>query len=237
VYPLIARHATEKKFDAMAADFRSGLRLILAINVPAAAGLALLAEPIVRLIYQHGAFTAENTATMVPLLALFVIGMPFFSVVNLTVRAFYAVKDTVTPVRVAAIDFVVNLCLSLLLRRWLGGAGLVIASTTAIVVQAVLLQRALVRKLPGLTFAPLWPSVAKILAATAAMGVVVEAGRRGLIAGLGAGRATDLAAVAGLIPAGLMVYAGALWVLRIEGREEFAALWKKLRGRFGGART
>ena len=46
---------------------------------------------------------------MAVLLALFVIGMPFFSVVNLTVRAFYSVKDTATPVKVAVIDFTVNL--------------------------------------------------------------------------------------------------------------------------------
>ncbi|MDE3084750.1 MAG: murein biosynthesis integral membrane protein MurJ, partial [Verrucomicrobiota bacterium] len=112
IYPLISRHAVEKNFTAMAQDFHKGLRLIIAINVPAAAGLALLSEPIVRLIYQHGKFTADNAHAMALLLALFVIGMPFFSVVNLTVRAFYAMKDTATPVKIAMVDFVVNLVLS-----------------------------------------------------------------------------------------------------------------------------
>lgn len=230
VYPLIARHAAEGKFAAMADDFRKGLRLILMINVPAAAGLALLGEPIVRLIYQHGAFTAQNTADMVPLLTLFVVGLPFFSVVNLTVRAFYAVKDTATPVKIAFVDFTINLALSLLLMRWLGAIGLVLASTIAIIVQTLLLQRALARKLPGMTFAPLWPSVGKVLAATLAMSVVVEAGWRGLEA-TGAGRRADLVAVAGLIPLGAVVYVAALWALRIEGREELNALWKTFRAK------
>jgi putative peptidoglycan lipid II flippase len=230
VYPLIARHAAEGKFVAMADDFRKGLRLILMINVPAAAGLALLGEPIVRLIYQHGAFTAQNTADMVPLLTLFVVGLPFFSVVNLTVRAFYAVKDTATPVKIAFVDFTINLALSLLLMRWLGAIGLVLASTIAIIVQTLLLQRALARKLPGMTFAPLWPSVGKVLAATLAMSVVVEAGWRGLEA-TGAGRRVDLVAVAGLIPLGAVVYVAALWALRIEGREELNALWKTFRAK------
>ena len=230
VYPLIARHAAEGKFAAMADDFRKGLRLILMINVPAAAGLALLGEPIVRLIYQHGAFTAQNTADMVPLLTLFVVGLPFFSVVNLTVRAFYAVKDTATPVKIAFVDFTINLALSLLLMRWLGAIGLVLASTIAIIVQTLLLQRALARKLPGMTFAPLWPSVGKVLAATLAMSVVVEAGWRGLEA-TGAGRRVDLVAVAGLIPLGAVVYVAALWALRIEGREELNALWKTFRAK------
>ena len=230
VYPLIARHAAEGKFAAMADDFRKGLRLILMINVPAAAGLALLGEPIVRLIYQHGAFTAQNTADMVPLLTLFVVGLPFFSVVNLTVRAFYAVKDTATPVKIAFVDFTINLALSLLLMRWLGAIGLVLASTIAIIVQTLLLQRALARKLPGMTFAPLWPSVGKVLAATLAMSVVVEAGWRGLEA-TGAGRRVDLVAVAGLIPLGAVVYVAALWALRIEGREELNTLWKTFRAK------
>ena len=224
VYPLLARHAVERKFTEMAADFRHGIRLILLINIPAAVGLALLSEPIIRLIYQHGKFMASDTAAMTPLLRLFVIGLPFFSITNLTVRAFYAVKDTATPVRVGLIDFAINLVLSVTLMRWFGAAGLVLASTTAIIVQTVLLQRALVRKLPGMSLAPLWPSVGKVLVATLVMGAVVWAGWRGLNALLPGSHLADLLALALLIPLAVTCYAGMLWILRIEGREEFIAL-------------
>jgi putative peptidoglycan lipid II flippase len=230
VYPLIARHAVERKFTAMAEDYRKGIRLILLINVPAAAGLALLSEPIIRVLFQRGQFLAADTAAMAPLLAIFAVGMPFFSMVNLTVRAFYSVRDTATPVRVAVVDFIVNLVLSLSLMRWLGAAGLVLASTTAIIVQTMLLNRALTRKLPEMTFAPLWPSVGKVLGATLAMGVLVGGGWRWLQhAGLGA-RARDGLALGGLIPLGVMLYAAMLWWLKIEGREEFAELWRKIAG-------
>ena len=233
VYPLIARHAVEKKFTAMAEDYRKGIRLILMINVPAAVGLALLSEPIIRLIFQHGEFTSADTRAMVPLLALFSAGMPFFSVVNLTVRAFYAVKDTATPVRVAVVDFVVNLALSLSLMHWLGAAGLVLASTTAIIVQTLLLTRAQTRKLPEMRFAPLWPSVAKVVAAALAMGLLVGAGWHGLQgAGLGA-RMRDLLALVGLIPLGVAVYGALLWLLKVEGREEFAELSSRIFRRKG----
>lgn len=225
VYPLIARHAVERKFTAMAEDYRKGIRLILVINVPAAAGLALLSEPIIRVLFQHGQFTPADTRAMAPLLALFAVGMPFFSVVNLTVRAFYAVKDTTTPVRVAVVDFVVNLALSLSLMRWLGAAGLVLASTTAIIVQTVLLKRALTRKLPEMKFSPLWPSVGKVVAATLAMSLLVGGGWRWLQgAGYGA-HLRDGLALGGLIPLGMAVYAGALWALKIEGREEISEIF------------
>lgn len=237
VYPLIARHAVEGNRAAMAEDYRKGLRLILIINVPAAVGLALLGHPIVDFIYRHGRFTTEDAAFMAQLVALFAIGLPFFSVVSLTVRAFYAVKDTKTPVKVAAIDFFVNLILSVTLihvfrNRWhWATGGLVVASTTAIILQTLLLQRALVRRLPGMTFAPLWPSVAKVMAATAVMGLAVRCGWVGLgRCGLGM-RMRDAAAIFGLIPAAIGIYAALLWALRIEGREDLAALLRRLRGR------
>ena len=230
VYPLIAGHAASRNYPAMAGDYRKGVRLILVINVPAAAGLALLSEPIVRLLFQRGEFTGADTHAMAPLLALFAIGMPFFSVVNLTLRAFYSIKDTATPVKIAAIDFLVNLCLSLLLMRWLGAAGLVLASTAAIIVQTVLLNRALARRIPEMRFGTLWPSLGKIMLATAGMSVAVGAGWYGLGRMYG-GRAADVLAVVGLIPLASAAYAGLLWVLKIEGREELRAL---LLAKFGG---
>ena len=232
VYPLLARHAVEGRFGDMAVDYRRGVRLILMINIPAAAGLALLCQPIVRLLFRHGEFTAADARAMAILLALFVIGMPFFSVNNLTIRAFYSVKDTSTPVRVAAIDFCVNLALSLLLMGWLGAPGLVIASTTAIIVQTVLLKRALGRRIPGMTLATLGPTFGRILVATAGMSAVVAAGWWGVHGAL-TGRLRDLIAVVGLIPLGCAVYGGLLWALRIEGREE---LWDTVR-RFGRGRN
>ncbi len=224
VYPLIAAHAVKKDFRAMSVDFQKGIRLILVINVPAAAGLAVLSGPIVRLIYLHGNATLADAHRMALLLSIMVIGLPFFSVVNLTVRAFYAVKDTRTPVRVALVDFLINIAVSLVLIHWLGIVGIVIASTTAIMAQTFLLGRALVRRLPEMHLAPLFPSFAKVLGATAAMALAVGGGLLALrAAGLGP-RAADTAAVALLVPAGMGAYGLALWLLRIEGREELQAM-------------
>jgi putative peptidoglycan lipid II flippase len=163
---------------------------------------------------------------MALLLALFAIGMPFFSVVNLVVRAFYSVKDTATPMKIGTLDLLVNLGLSLVLMRWLGAAGLVLASTTAIVVQTLLLKRALTRRIPEMRFAPLWPSLAKILLATALMSVAVGAGWFGLSRMVG-GRTADVLAVVVLIPLAGAIYVGLLWCLKIEGRKELRALVMK----------
>lgn len=235
IYPLLAKHAVERKFVEMANDYRKGLRLILIINVPAAAGLTLLAEPIVRTLFQHGQFTAESTQAMAPLLGWLAIGMPFFSVVGLTTRAFYAVKDTRTPVKFAALSFAINLGLIAGLLEWLGdgefGARhLALASTVAVVVQTLGLQWALTLRLPAMQFGDLWRTLGKVLLASALMSGGVYGGWVWLQASV-PGRGADIAALVGLIPAAVTVYGLALWALRIEGREELAALLGKLKGK------
>lgn len=235
VYPLIARHAAERKFVEMASDYHKGLRLILLMNIPAAAGLVCLSEPIVRLIFEHGRFTASDTALMAPLLALFAAGMPFFSVTSLTTRAFYAVKDTATPVKAAALSFGVNLGLTLLLKDELGAPGMVIASTVAVIAQTFLLQRRLSQRLPGMAFGELWRSLAKIVAATIVMSAVVATGWWMLRVRWPESGLADALAVFGLIPLGAAVYGAMLWLLRIEGRAELQALGAKMRAKFGGA--
>ena len=96
--------------------------------------------------------------------------------------------------------------------------------------QTVLLKRALTRKLPEMRFAPLWPSVGKIVGATLAMGLLVGGGWHWLQgAGLSA-RVRDGLALGGLIPLGVVLYGGLLWLLRIEGRDDFTALAGRLLG-------
>jgi putative peptidoglycan lipid II flippase len=225
IYPLLARHAAERNHAAMAGDYRRGLRLILLLNIPASVGLAVLSSPIVRLLYERGKFTPADTATMAPLLVLFAVGMPFFAVTSLMTRAFYAMKDTVTPVKVATLSFVINISLGWWLKDVWGARGLVVASTAAVVVQAISLQHLLGVSLPGLVFGDLWKTMGKMVLGSLAMAAVVAGGWWMLRGVYGA----DVIAVFGLIPLGVAVYGGVLWALRIEGREELAALLAKFR--------
>jgi putative peptidoglycan lipid II flippase len=234
IYPLIAKHAVKGDFGAMAGDFQKGIRLILIINIPAAVGLALLSGPIVQLVFRHGLVTQAAAHSMGLLLTIMVIGLPFFSVTNLMVRAFYAIKDTKTPVRVATVDFFINIAVTLTLIPYLGVVGIVIASTTAIIAQTLLLAWALVRRLPQMHFAPLLPSFLKVLLGTVVMAVVVGAGWFGVQSLRFGGTTSALIAVLGLIPAGVAVYGLVLWKLEIEGRDEIGAMLARmpLAGRF-----
>jgi putative peptidoglycan lipid II flippase len=207
------------------------MRLILVINIPAAVGLMVLAAPIIRLLFQRGAFGPGDTAMMQPVLVVFAVGLPFFSFVNIVLRAFYAQKDTTTPVQAALLSFGVNLVLSLVLMKPLGTVGLALAGNVAVVVQAVYLQVSLARKRDGLEFRHVAVDLIKIIAASAAMGAVVAAGWWAWSRSISASTLSDAGALGALIGAGVAVYGGVVWALRIEGRDDLRAVISKLRGR------
>jgi putative peptidoglycan lipid II flippase len=234
VFPLIARHAAQRDWASLGLDYHKGLRLVLVINVPAAVGLALLSEPVTRLLFQRGAFTAADTGLMTPILAVSALGLPFLSFVTVALRGFYALKDTATPLRAAALSFVVNLGLSLLLMRWLSTLGLALAGNLAVLAQAWYLQRGLRRRLPGLGFGPLVPNLGKIIVASGLMGAVVWAGVRLAATLPTSGAVRDVLVVLVVIPLAAAAYGVLLWAMRIEGRDELEALLRRWRKRGNG---
>ena len=234
IFPLISRHAAAGDWASLASAYRKGMRLILVINIPAAVGLAVLATPIVRVLFQRGAFDAAATESMQPVLIVSALGLPVLAFVNLVLRAFYAQKDTATPVRAALYSFIVNLSLSFALMGPFGTVGLAIAGNVAVVVQACYLQVQLARKREGLAFRHVATDLVKVIGAAVLMGVAVAGGWQLWLRWMSPGKLNDLLALIALIAAGLTVYVVALWVLKVEGREELGAVLAKIRSRFAG---
>ena len=231
VFPLIARHAAAGDWQQLATSYRKGMRLILVFNVPAAAGLMLLATPIIRVLFERGAFEAGDTAAMRPVLVVFAFGLPFLSFVNIVLRAFYAQKDTVTPVRAAALSFIVNLGLSFVLMRPMGTIGLAVASNVAIMVQAFYLQMHLARKRSSLAFHHVASDLMKVVAAAALMAVVVGGGWWVWSQYALAGKLADALGLFVVMGLGVIVYGALVWWMRIEGRDDLAAVLAKLRAK------
>ncbi len=230
VFPQIARHAARGESAELAEAYRRGMRLILLINVPAAVGMAVLAGPVVRLLFERGAF-AEGDPMMPPVVMVCALGLPFLSFVSLALRAFYARKDTSTPVRAAGWSFAVNVAASLALMGPWSTVGLASAGTLAVIVQAFYLQRRLTAVWPELAFRHLLRDLSKVLAASAVMGAAVAAAWAGWAAATAGGTLMLAAGLAVCIALGVAVYAAAAWLLRVEGRDEVAAV---VRRRLGG---
>lgn len=233
-FPVMSRLVARGEIEAMGEEFRRSILLAMHVALPAAVGLAVLGRPIVGLLFERGAFGAADTDAIVPVLWIFCAGLPFYSYATLVTRAYHAMKDMATPVRVAGGAFVLNLVLSLLLMRPFGVNGLALASNVAIAVQTVVLQWILSRRAEALAVRRLWRGLSGVVLVAAVMAAVVAAGRWGLAHVQMPDVVRNAMAVGVLIPAGVGVYFGLAMGLRIEGLEELRELMRRRFARRGG---
>ncbi len=145
--PTLSDHAADKNHEAFKETLNYSLRIAWTESIPAMFGLLLFAEPIVRLLFQRGVFSAESTAGTVGALRMFAIGIPFITGVRNIVPAFYAMKDAKTPVYIATVALFVNAGLSFILMGPLLHRGLALSMAIASAVNFVLLAFAFRRKM------------------------------------------------------------------------------------------
>jgi len=134
--PLISRHAARGDADAMRTSIRQALELVALLCLPAAAGLAWFGVPVVGLIYEHGRFTAADTAASAQALAGYAVGLAGYAGIKVLAPAFFALNDATTPMRVSLLSVVVNFALNWLFVRVLGFGALGLALSTSAVALA-----------------------------------------------------------------------------------------------------
>jgi putative peptidoglycan lipid II flippase len=143
LFPTLSRMAARRDPAAMRRALAIGMRQINLMLLPASAFLMVLATPVVRLIYQHGAFGTRSTHLVSIALFWFAFSLPFGGINLLLTRTFFALKRPWIPTGLAAINMVVDIILSLSLYKPLGIAGLVIGTFAANVVMTALMLRRL----------------------------------------------------------------------------------------------
>lgn len=148
ILPQLSRQASRKDNEGLKDSLSFALRLALLAGIPCSVGLILLGEPLVRLVYEHGAFTAEDTAAASVILTGFAVFLVGFLGAQIVTPVFYALKKPKEPIKAGVVTFVANLALTLILMWPLGGAGIALAtSASAAVGTLFLLYR--FRKLVG----------------------------------------------------------------------------------------
>ena len=149
-----------------------GLNLSLLLVIPATAGLVLLREPVVRLLFQRGVFDERATALTALAFLYYAPQMPFVAVDQLLIFAFYARQNTVTPVLVGVAAVCCYLVVGLGLIGPYGVFGLIAANTVQNSLHAVVLYALLRRAIGGMREGAMLHTVSRALLATAAMAAV-----------------------------------------------------------------
>ncbi|MGB9154502.1 MAG: murein biosynthesis integral membrane protein MurJ [Alphaproteobacteria bacterium] len=144
--PLLSRHIEAGEEDKVRHYSSRAIEFCLVLGLPSMIGLALAAQPIIQTLFQHGAFTHDNTVGTVQALCAYSLGIPGFLLVKVFAAGFFARHDTKTPVRIAIVAMIVNVICSVLLLHPLQFVGIALANSIAVSVNAALLCRALRRK-------------------------------------------------------------------------------------------
>jgi putative peptidoglycan lipid II flippase len=229
--PTLAGLAANDDLPGLRRTLSSGLRLMLMLNVPATVGLVALASPITALIFERGRFTAEDTAATAAALMCYAPGLVGYSAVKLVTPAFYAMRDSRTPVMVSMMSVGLNIVLNLVLVRVMGYLGLALGTAVASLLSAMTLLFLLRRRIGGIDGRRVGVALLKIAAAAMLMALVVVAAERGL-QGLvpGRGLAAKAVQVFGAIGAGVIGLGLAARALRIaEFDEALAAALQRMR--------
>ena len=109
VFPTLARQSVMKQYDAMRHTFGHAHAVwFFFITIPAMAGLIVLREPIIAMLFQRGAFDLHSTRLTASALLYYSMGLWAFSAVRVVLNLFYALKDTRTPVRICGVDHCVQ---------------------------------------------------------------------------------------------------------------------------------
>lgn len=221
--PRLSRAAAEEDEAGFGRTLALGMRLVTTLVLPATFGLIAISGPLVNLLFNYGKATPEGVHQIRIALIGYAVGLPFLAWDQLLLFAFYARKNTRTPVIVGVASVVVLLAVSFALIVPLGVLGLVLANSAQFAFHAIVMLVLARRFIPTFSVTALRGTVARAGIAAVAMALAVVATDRAVHTiigiGIGIGDATfvtqGIAVVAGL-GVGAVVYLIGVWLLKVD---------------------
>lgn len=229
VMPVLAKQAAQKDIQSLKQTFNSSLIMVLSLTIPATAGLILLAEPIIRLIFEHGAFTPFATARTAEALKLYAYGLFAYSAIKIMVPVYYALGDTKIPVIGSFIAVAINVIIVLQTIDIFQHKAIALSTSCTMTLNFLFLGTVLYRKFTGFSLAELSKGTGKIILAAVVMAIAIIGLKGMLDSWLYGNKLLQLAAVISIIIAGALTYYTTLYSLKLP---ELRFITDKLYQRF-----
>jgi putative peptidoglycan lipid II flippase len=224
----LARHAADGDAAGLSETFARGLRLVAFLTVPSTIGLAVLAEPIVRLLFEHGAFDAVDTTATAAAVVTYSLGLAAYAAVKVAAPAFYAVGRSRVPLLASVCAVAGNLLLNWLLFPKLGHAGLALGTSLAATLNFAVLAVVFRRTVGRFDAEGLARHLVRVVVASAGSGAAAWAAHMGLARAVGTETtAARAAAVLGAVAAGVVVYLLAARRFRLPELDELTSLVRR----------
>jgi putative peptidoglycan lipid II flippase len=234
-FPTMTQLAAREQIDEFKSTVMMGLRSVIFVTIPASVGLAALSEPVIRFMYEFksGAFTSDDTKQTAYALVFYTIGVFAYAAIHTLSRAFYALKNTRTPVAVAVLSIVVNVILSIILVRFMAQGGLALAYSIAGIFNMIVLIVLLNMSVGDIGS---WALIKSIVQTTLISGIM------GLVVWLLAyffelyfsvdGKLAQMVEISLAIIAGIVVFAALALLLKMPEAEQIIGILRRKFGRF-----
>ncbi len=226
LFPTLARFASRGAIDDLRATMANGMRQILFVLIPAAAAVLVLSEPMIRLVYQRGAFDAAETEVVATALFWFAFSLPTNGLFLLLTRTFFGLQRPWIPTSIAAGNLAVT-ALGALALYHLGVGGIVastaIATAASVVAQGVILRRIL----GGIELGRLLDASIRISIAAAALAGVSFGIWDVLDDALGRGLVGQIVSLGAGLAIGGLAYLAVARLLRIQELDQILRLVRR----------
>jgi putative peptidoglycan lipid II flippase len=233
--PLLTRQLAEGDGAAAMASQNRAIEIALLLTVPAAAALLVIPGPIIAVLFERGAFSEAASVATASALAAFAAGLPAYVLIKSLTPGFFARKDTATPVKIAVIAVVANVALAIALMQVLAHVGIALATACSAWLNAGMLAATLKARGDLVLDERLRRRVPLMVLAAGLMAVGLWAGAAILEPALVGAAWQRIAALAGLVLGGLLLFAG---LAHVTGAADFGELRRLLRRDDGpGQRT
>jgi putative peptidoglycan lipid II flippase len=229
--PLLSKQIREEKHEAAYATQRHAIELALFLSVPAAAALFALAEPIITVVYQRGAFSAIDTHATYTALMAFAVGLPAFVLVKILAPAFYAHQDTKTPFKIATLCIFINLIFNLILMGPFKWVGMAMATTIASWLNVTLMTTTLCKRKWLTPNRELYIQIALIIAISVAMAAAALAATSLFDHWLHAGEIVRFSALCAVVVIGMGAYALLAFASNTLGIRTHGLQWIRRNGK------
>ena len=171
IFPTLAKYTAKNNIVEFKKSLLFGLKMLIFVTVPSTVGLIVLKDSLTRLIYEHGIFSKVATTMTANALLYYSIGLVAYACIHLITVAFYALKDTKTPVKIGVYIVFMNIVLDLILVRYLAHSGLALATSLVAIINMIILLKALQKKIGNIELRSQASFLIKIILSSIFLGI------------------------------------------------------------------
>ena len=216
IYPTLSKLSNEDNKENFKEAVVKSSNVVILLVLPITIGAIVLAQPVVKAIFERGAFDERSTSLTSVALIFYSIGMIGFGLRDILNKVFFSLKDTKTPMINGLISRILNIAINLILIKYMGHAGLALATSLSAIICVVLLFKSLNDKIGYFGQDKIINVFVKSLIASIVMGIITKISYNSIYSLLGGGTLQEIIVLFSSIIIGAIIYGVVLIILNVE---------------------